>query len=282
MSNIVLLRETGDFIGSQYSNPNLLDNWYFPDPINQRGQTEYDVNSGQSYCIDRWLFHGDVFTLSGDGLSFSRSGDYIFQRLEPKVRGALHGKQITLSVLTDRGLSSGTITYISDASSAISVFKDLYVRCEINSQHNPVFYNLDNSCRFIAAKLELGGRQTLARQENGEWVLNDPPPNYQQELVKCQRYYRLVNLACISVANSATEVTLYAARPADMRIAAPTFADVTRAMTKTPIPLDTTTVDNIKITHNINYMYAVVSGLNSQVEGTVGFGYIKGTWNAEL
>ena len=27
-----------------YSNPNLLDNWYFGNPVNQRGQTSYSVN----------------------------------------------------------------------------------------------------------------------------------------------------------------------------------------------------------------------------------------------
>lgn len=32
------------------SNPNLLDNWYFPDPINQRGQTEY--TTAFAYCIE--------------------------------------------------------------------------------------------------------------------------------------------------------------------------------------------------------------------------------------
>ena len=26
---------------SRVSNPNLLDNWYFADPVNQRGQAEY-------------------------------------------------------------------------------------------------------------------------------------------------------------------------------------------------------------------------------------------------
>ena len=35
-------------------------------------------------------------------------------------------------------------------------------------------------------KLELGDTQTLARQENGVWVLNDPIPDYSEELVKCQ------------------------------------------------------------------------------------------------
>lgn len=43
---------------------------------------------------------------------------------------------------------------------------------------------------LIAAKLELGPVQTLAHQDaDGNWVLNDPPPNFQQELAKCQRYY---------------------------------------------------------------------------------------------
>ena len=31
---------TGEWVGSQHSNPNLLDNWYFVGPINQRGQME--------------------------------------------------------------------------------------------------------------------------------------------------------------------------------------------------------------------------------------------------
>ena len=31
-------------------NPNLLDNWYFGRPVNQRGQTEY---SGDKYTVDR-------------------------------------------------------------------------------------------------------------------------------------------------------------------------------------------------------------------------------------
>lgn len=34
-----------------WSNPNLFDNWYFKDPINQQGKTEYLVE--WSYGIDR-------------------------------------------------------------------------------------------------------------------------------------------------------------------------------------------------------------------------------------
>ena len=42
---------------------------------------------------------------------------------------------------------------------------------------------------IAAWKLELGAQQTLAHQDiNGNWVLNDPPPNKALELLKCQRY----------------------------------------------------------------------------------------------
>ncbi len=34
---------TGAFVGSQHSNPNLLDNWYFAAPINQRGEMSYSI-----------------------------------------------------------------------------------------------------------------------------------------------------------------------------------------------------------------------------------------------
>ena len=52
-----------------------------------------------------------------------------------------------------------------------------------------VFHNMSNSVDVVAVKLELGSVQTLEPQDSvGNWVLNDPPPNYQQELAKCQRY----------------------------------------------------------------------------------------------
>ena len=42
-------------------NENLLDNWYFADPINQRGQTEYTEGG---YTIDRWILWGTDGTVA--------------------------------------------------------------------------------------------------------------------------------------------------------------------------------------------------------------------------
>lgn len=38
---------TGEFVGYQYNNPNLLDNWYFADPVNRRNG--YYAKSGATY-----------------------------------------------------------------------------------------------------------------------------------------------------------------------------------------------------------------------------------------
>lgn len=57
---------TGAWVGNQHSNPNLLDNWCFADPINQRGQTEY--TSVYSYSIDRWINGANALALTDQGI----------------------------------------------------------------------------------------------------------------------------------------------------------------------------------------------------------------------
>lgn len=42
-------------------NPNLLDNWYFGNPVNQRGQTEWLSSASVNVpCVDRWNWWGAV------------------------------------------------------------------------------------------------------------------------------------------------------------------------------------------------------------------------------
>ena len=59
--------ENYTFTADALSNPNLLDNWYFADPINQRGETEY---TGSGYSIDRWRtnFSGDTVAVTNNGI----------------------------------------------------------------------------------------------------------------------------------------------------------------------------------------------------------------------
>jgi len=73
---------------------------------------------------------------------------------------------------------------------------------------------------IIAAKLEIGTRQTLTKpDENGTDVLNDPPPNKALELAKCQRYFfRIAEYRATGYVMSATAVRLFIFTPVVMRI----------------------------------------------------------------
>ena len=64
-----------DLALSSKPNPNLIDNWYFGNPVNQRGQTSY---TGTSYGIDRW--HGSgltSITLESDRVLLIKRGNGI-------------------------------------------------------------------------------------------------------------------------------------------------------------------------------------------------------------
>lgn len=64
----VTAQDKENWDGKAAANPNLLDNWYFKYPINQRGKTTYDTSRESAYTIDRWwaIFAG--VTVSSDGI----------------------------------------------------------------------------------------------------------------------------------------------------------------------------------------------------------------------
>lgn len=170
------------------SNPNLLDNWYFANPINQRGVSN-GTAGWNDYWIDRWL--GACTYAIGTGYITISADGYITQRFEKPVTFP-----VTASVLTTSGL------FLAVFSSPGAIALDGYGWVDIqNAETNYISYHNTASVNIIAAKLELGTEQTLAHQDaDGNWVLNDPPPDPAVELLKCQRYYE----------NNWGDTTLYA------------------------------------------------------------------------
>lgn len=163
-------------------NPNLLDNWYFGNPVNQRGKTSYTAQPNGGYTIDRWM---STEAVSIDTVFQFRN---LFQRVEGSDR--LSGKLLTFSILMDSGaMLSGS--KIFDAS-ADCVFADQGILMLYNSFWKAFqIYGRDNSeVHILAAKLEIGSTQTLAHLENGNWVLNEIP-KYGGQLARCQRYCRV-------------------------------------------------------------------------------------------
>lgn len=203
---------TGEWVGSQHSNPNLLDNWYFADPINQRGQTEYEV-AGAAYTIDRWFLSqakAKVLSVVEDGISIEPGGVFV-QGFEP---GHIQdGSQITMSVMINHIVFSASMRW--DSSAGYTILTTQYgfrLACYPSNRYVQIFNESGSGEDVInAAKLELGSRQTLAHQDaDGSWVLNDPPPNKALELAKCQRYQVVysatLNIAAVGFASSQTTV----------------------------------------------------------------------------
>lgn len=144
----------------QPCNRNLLDNWYFGNPVNQRDVSGTISSAG--YFLDRWKLVSGSVTISADGITLNGT---MQQVLETAPVGT-----VTVSALTQAGVGEVVPTYDS-ASKTVTVTAD--------------------GKKLVAVKLEMGPQQTLAHQEGGVWVLNEIP-DYGEELTKCMRYLQVL------------------------------------------------------------------------------------------
>lgn len=190
--------------------PNLLDNWYFGRPVNQRGKTSY---TGIGYGIDRWKI--DIDTGSGvsinNGLTIKNAGSYIGQYFD-RLFDSLDGIPITGSIILSSGhLLTGTLIYKSIINQPQIFFSDsagvvsMFVNALSNTLTQVELATLKDNVSILAAKLELGPTQTLAHREGDKWVLNEVP-DYGEQLRRCQRYCRVYKageyLPCLAYAES--------------------------------------------------------------------------------
>ena len=164
------------------------------------------------YTIDRWvLSNGAHLDLESDGIALS--GDLSTQF--PHISQTLDfvpstvKNVITASILVYGESDTNAVLSIKDQDGGNGLFSK-YFTCtgqtqlitqttEIPEKSEVLRFNIllnnpdttSQKIKIYAAKLELGPVQTLAHQDaDGNWVLNDPPPNFQQELAKCQRYQK--------------------------------------------------------------------------------------------
>ena len=137
-------------------NPNLLDNWYFENPVNQRLASGTITTAG--YFFDRWKLVSGSVTINSGGIVLNGT---IAQVLEYAV-----GQTVTATVLTTDGVTDVTPVYDDETKTFTVTTQGKTIR---------------------AVKLELGTQQTLAHKENGAWWLNEIP-KFGDQLAECQRY----------------------------------------------------------------------------------------------
>ena len=210
-----------------WSNRNLLDNAYFVGggsqlgdgvfPINQRGQSSY-ASAGS--CIDRWKTDGN-FTISASGVSQDTT-KAAFQMTTRDFFARLLGKTLTASLLlADGTIKSGTVTMPASfgVTTSLTAVNDgsHYAGVLVYDSGNGQLFRFYGA-NIAAVKLELGTVSTLA---------NDAPPDFGEELRKCQRYLYVLDapayhfLGEVALAGDATNCTIGFHLPAEMRTTAP-------------------------------------------------------------
>jgi len=165
-------------------NRNLLHNWDFRHPVNQRGASSY---TGARYGIDRWYVASSSVTaeLVSDGVKFTNSGDstgYIRQWLE---YGTPDGEYCFTIFAEDSTSSSNTMYFgYSDNTFSSSV--------PIAAGYNSVVSSADKSVKRVQINICAGASVTLiaAKLERGNFstLAYDAPADYGEQLALCQRY----------------------------------------------------------------------------------------------
>lgn len=216
--------------------PNLLVNWYFPNPVNQRGQAEY-TGSGSSnvYGIDRWAvqFGGTKYNVANATLS-STSETNVGQMnymLPNNEAMQFVGKQMTFSLLVDNPDGVNVTLNVRDRTrwshllpaktGGGSLITTTGVFGTLNSGEGvqaSFYIPHGTSIVPIAAKLELGGVQTLAHQDaDGNWLLNEIP-SYAEQVSRCQRYLiPLSSYQCPASNLEANAILFFVPLPVTMR-----------------------------------------------------------------
>ncbi len=186
-----------DMAAHGVSHKNILHNWDFRNPVNQRGLTS-TTNAG--YTIDRWrlVSSGHTVEVVSDGIKLIASKnaglDVCFAQLVENYSRFV-GVPLTLSAhIVENTLTQGCRLRWNERSGPVitgtGYFSHTFTPSSLSSLQIGVQFNnrsVDDGKYVIIdkMKLEIGSTSTLA---------NDPPADYGEQLALCQRYYQKINI----------------------------------------------------------------------------------------
>ena len=176
-----LLSQLANYLGTKFSNPNLLINPDFK--INQRGATSYEK---QGYSVDRWKIWNVTVTPNTNGGITVKSDKYddtgnILQYLENATEG-----DSTLSCYVTS--VSGTVIMAADDNSQVVLKQGLNI------------LHVSNSVKAFTIFLNQGTSITLkwVKLEQGKVATAYIAPDLIEEYQKCQRYFQYIpKLYCV-------------------------------------------------------------------------------------
>ena len=193
----------------------LLINWDFRNPVNQRKCPINNYLPGNAYGLDGWATTPSAYQYIDGGLYVPLAGDHhLVQRIAGTGFG---GKTYTTSIAVGYGsgvwFTSVTMT-LPTGSQVTSYVPGLNgVRVLLIDYTTCLEFRLITELGnfpFSALKLELGTVSTLHL---------DPPMDYGAGLLKCQRYYYAPTAHFVGTATGTTWVPCGIIFPVEMRVA---------------------------------------------------------------
>lgn len=192
------LSQLANYLGTKFSNPNLLINPDFK--INQRGNETYTKdNQGPAiYTIDRWAVWNATLNANSMLLKAYDSGTgLIMQILENKINGIS-------TVSFEVSSISGTLTALARGTSGNSLG-------EISVTQKGIYqFTANGEISNITFKISADGSVTFAwaKLEHGSIATPFVAPNPAEELVKCLRFSRYIPvLYCTPYRRYLSEIT---------------------------------------------------------------------------
>jgi hypothetical protein len=220
-----------DYAGpDQIANANLLHNWDFRNPIDQRGSVTNGtaINPNYQYFIDRWVGKGTITFYTATGLLLAQ-GASIRQYMELEYTTLL-GKSLMVSWLDSGGTTrTGKVTFPT----AVSGTADVYgasvtlwnLSVSLGFRYGNTAINGTTRAWTPMIRLTATAQTTVAavKAETGSigTLAMDAPQDPAAALALCQRYYMVLAPWCRARSTQLTSglmdfpVTL----PASMRVA---------------------------------------------------------------
>lgn len=184
------LSQLADYIGTKFSNSNLLINSDFK--INQRGKSEYTSNG---YTVDRWKSWNVTVTPNANGGITVKNDSTSFGNIIQFLENATEDESTLSCYVTSL---SGTVAMKADGGSQTTLKQGLNV------------LHTSKSTKSFTIHLSEKSSVTLkwVKLEQGTVATSFIAPNPTEELMKCQRFYEVVNVNCKPIA-SVSEIYIF-------------------------------------------------------------------------
>lgn len=164
-----LLSQLANYLGTKFSNPNLLINPNFK--INQRGSVNYAKNG---YTVDRWKITNGVVKPQSNGIIVTLNNEGLLtQSFENALSGTYTATIKVTSITGDCVLSIGSHSLQLNKAGTFSI-------TENGSIADISLRKTTGTCTIAIEWIKL---------EQGSVATHFVEPNKADELLKCQRYY---------------------------------------------------------------------------------------------